>query len=94
MAMMKRYMEICREMSEELSEAYTGMEHDELVGRVLALRVIHDESRTDDVMLYYLALKELLCDEGFLEHEALEDHDPEELLRAFANEAEMEEEST
>ena len=94
MAMMKRYMEICREMNEELSEAYTGMEHDELVGRLLALRVIHDESRTDDVMLYYLALKELLGDEGFLEHEASEDHDPEELLRAFANEAEMEKEST
>ena len=92
MAMMKRYMEVCREMSEQLSEAYNGMEHDELVGRVLALRVIHDESRTEDVMLYYLALKELLRDEGFLEHEALED--PEELLRAFANEAEMEEEST
>ncbi len=53
-----------------------------------------DESRTDDVMLYYLALKELLRDEGFFEHEALEDHDPEELLRAFANEAELEEEDT
>lgn len=90
MAMMKRYMEICREMSEELSEAYTGMEHDELVGRFLALRVIHDDDRADDVMLHYLALKELLRDEGFLEHEALEDHDPEVILGAFANEAEME----
>jgi hypothetical protein len=95
MSMMKRYREICRDLGQELSEAYTGitaMEHDELAGRILGLRVMSDGDRTESMMLYYLVLKELLCSDSFLEFEALEDHDPEVLLRGFVNEAGIDEE--
>ena len=89
MAMMKRYLEAYRETGEELSHAYTGMEHDELVGRFLALRFKGEGSDERDLMLRYSVLKEFLRDPQFLEHEALGDHDLESLLRAFANEAGM-----
>lgn len=89
MAMMKRYMEMYRELGNELSRAYTEMERDELVGRFLALRLRHDDRSEHDVMLHYSALKEILRDPQFLEHEAPGDHDPEAVLRAFVDEAGM-----
>lgn len=68
------------------------MEQDELAGRILGLRVMLDGDRTESMMLYYRVLKELLCSDSFWEFEALEDHDPEVLLRRFVNEAGIDEE--